>query len=58
MPALGGLNPRAIRTHLKLNKPIYKTTAAYGHFGRQPDGDLFPWERTDLIDDLKAAIAT
>ena len=55
--SLGGLTPRAIRTHLKLNKPIYEKTAAYGHFGRQPDGDLFPWERTDLIDDLKAAIA-
>jgi S-adenosylmethionine synthetase len=55
--ALGGLTPRGIRTHLKLNKPIYEKTAAYGHFGRQPDGDLFPWERTDLIDQLKAAVA-
>ncbi|MDQ3247024.1 MAG: methionine adenosyltransferase [Pseudomonadota bacterium] len=54
---LGGLTPRAIRTHLKLNKPIYEKTAAYGHFGRQPEGDLFPWERTDLIEELKAAIA-
>lgn len=54
---LGGLTPRAIRTHLGLNKPIYRISAAYGHFGRTPDGDTFPWERTDLIDDLKAALA-
>ena len=54
---LGGLTPRSIRTHLGLNKPIYRTTAAYGHFGRKPEGDLFPWERTDLVEDLKAALA-
>ena len=54
---LGGLTPRGIRTHLGLNKPIYRNSAAYGHFGRTPDGDYFPWERTDLIDDLKAALA-
>jgi S-adenosylmethionine synthetase len=54
---LGGLTPRAIRTHLKLNKPIYKKTAAYGHFGRTAEGDFFPWERTDLVDALKAALA-
>jgi S-adenosylmethionine synthetase len=52
---LGGLTPRGIRTHLRLNKPIYSRTAAYGHFGRKADGDLFPWERTDLTDELKAA---
>ena len=46
-----------IRTHLGLNKPIYRATAAYGHFGRQPEGDGFPWERIDLVDDLKAAVA-
>jgi S-adenosylmethionine synthetase len=55
--SLGGLTPRAIRTHLGLNKPIYRTSAAYGHFGRTPDGDLFPWEKTDLVDALKAALA-
>jgi S-adenosylmethionine synthetase len=54
---LGGLTPRAIRTHLGLNKPIYRKTAAYGHFGRTPEGDFFPWERTDLVEDLKAALA-
>ncbi|HVM22337.1 MAG TPA: methionine adenosyltransferase [Sphingomicrobium sp.] len=54
---LGRLTPRGIRTHLGLNKPIYQKTAAYGHFGRKAEGDLFPWERLDLVDDLKAAIA-
>ncbi|MFC4256961.1 methionine adenosyltransferase [Altererythrobacter xixiisoli] len=54
---LGGLTPRGIRTHLGLNKPIYAQTAAYGHFGRKAEGDSFPWEKTDLVDDLKAALA-
>ncbi|MHA3792662.1 methionine adenosyltransferase [Sphingomonas sp. YL-JM2C] len=54
---LGGLTPRGIRTHLGLNKPIYRRTAAYGHFGRKAEGDHFPWERTDLVDKLKAALA-
>jgi S-adenosylmethionine synthetase len=54
---LGGLTPRGIRTHLGLNKPIYRRTAAYGHFGRKAEGDFFPWERTDLVEDLKAALA-
>ena len=54
---LGGLTPRGIRNHLGLNKPIYSRTAAYGHFGRKPDGDFFPWEKTDLADKLKAALA-
>jgi S-adenosylmethionine synthetase len=53
---LGGLTPRGIRTHLELNKPIYKKTAAYGHFGRKAEGDFFPWEKTDLVEDLKAAL--
>jgi S-adenosylmethionine synthetase len=53
---LGGLTPRGIRVGLGLNKPIYGVTAAYGHFGREPEGDLFPWERTDLADALKAAL--
>ena len=54
---LGRLTPRGIRTHLGLNKPIYLATAAYGHFGRKPEGDLFPWEKTDLVEDLNAALA-
>ena len=53
---LRGLTPRAIREHLALNKPIYRKTAAYGHFGRAAEGDLFPWERTDLVEDLRAAV--
>jgi S-adenosylmethionine synthetase len=52
---LGGLTPRGIRLGLGLNKPIYQKSAAYGHFGRLAEGDFFPWERTDLADDLKAA---
>jgi S-adenosylmethionine synthetase len=55
-PELGGLTPRAIRTHLGLNKPIYRRTAAYGHFGRDAEGDYFPWEKTDLADRLKGAL--
>jgi S-adenosylmethionine synthetase len=53
---LGRLTPRGIRTHLGLNKPIYEATAAYGHFGRSAEGDRFPWERLDLVEDLKAAV--
>ncbi|WP_033074118.1 methionine adenosyltransferase [Sphingopyxis sp. MWB1] len=55
LPQLVRLTPKGIRTHLGLNKPIYRQTAAYGHFGRQSNGDAFPWERTDLVDKLKAA---
>ena len=55
---LGGLTPRGIRTHLNLNRPIYEPTAAYGHFGRAADGDYFPWERLDLVEDLKEAVGT
>ena len=48
------LRPRGIRTHLGLNKPIYARTAAYGHFGREPDKDGgFSWEKTDLVAALK-----
>ncbi len=51
------LTPRGIRTHLGLNKPIYERTAAYGHFGRHPEADGgFSWEKTDLVDALKAAL--
>ena len=52
------LSPRGIREHLKLNRPIYARTAAYGHFGRAPDGDGgFSWEKTDLADELRAALS-
>ena len=51
---VNGCTPRAIREHLKLNRPIYARTAAYGHFGRTPDSDGgFSWEKTDLIGELK-----
>ena len=51
---IGGATPRAIREHLKLNRPIYARTSAYGHFGREPDADGgFSWEKTDLTDELK-----
>ncbi|MBA4751290.1 MAG: methionine adenosyltransferase domain-containing protein, partial [Sphingopyxis sp.] len=57
IPQLVRLTPKGIRTHLGLNKPIYRQTAAYGHFGRTSEGESFPWERTDLVDQLKAALA-
>lgn len=45
------LTPKGIIEHLKLKRPIYRKTAAYGHFGRNdPD---FTWERTDQVDVLK-----
>ena len=51
------LRPTSIRRALKLNRPIYRRTAAYGHFGRAPDKDGgFSWERTDLADALKRAL--
>ncbi|WP_163846922.1 methionine adenosyltransferase [Pseudooceanicola aestuarii] len=51
------LTPRGIREHLSLNRPIYQRTAAYGHFGREPEADGgFSWERTDLVEALKKAI--
>jgi S-adenosylmethionine synthetase len=52
------LSPTGIRRKLDLNKPIFARTSAYGHFGRQPDADGgFSWEKTDLVDDLKSALA-
>jgi len=47
------LRPGAIIRDLDLRRPIYRQTAAYGHFGR--DDILFPWERTDKADALKKA---
>lgn len=50
------LSPRGIREHLQLSRPIYERTAAYGHFGRQPDNDGgFSWEKLDLVEPIKAA---
>jgi len=54
---IGGGTPRGIREHLGLNRPIYARTAAYGHFGREPDADGgFSWEKTDLVEQLKALV--
>jgi S-adenosylmethionine synthetase len=51
---LMNLSPRGIRQHLQLNKPVYARTAAYGHFGREPDADGgFSWEKTDLVPELQ-----
>jgi len=52
------LTPRGIIKCLDLLKPIYRSTAAYGHFGRDPGNDgSFSWERTDKAETLKAALS-
>jgi S-adenosylmethionine synthetase len=57
LQAVMNLSPRGIREHLGLNKPIYARTAAYGHFGRNPEPDGgFSWERIDLADKLRAEL--
>jgi S-adenosylmethionine synthetase len=57
LPELFPLRPTNIRRTLKLSRPIYRRTAAYGHFGRAPEKDGgFSWERTDLADSLKRAL--
>src|SRR6187399_766604 len=51
------LSPRGIREHLKLSRPVYERTAAYGHFGRQPDNDGgFSWEWLDLVEPIRAEL--
>src|SRR5688572_11732054 len=56
LPEIFRLTPTNIRRTLKLNRPIYRRTAAYGHFGRAPDKDGgFSWEKTDLAGQLKSA---
>lgn len=51
------LSPRGIREHLKLSRPIYARTAAYGHFGREPEADGgFSWEKLDLVAPLQKII--
>ena len=57
LPKVMDLSPRGIREHLGLSRPIYARTAAYGHFGREPDADGgFSWERLDLVDAIKSAL--
>ena len=50
------LRPAALVAELNLRRPIYKATAAYGHFGRVPSDDTFPWEQINRVDDLKSAL--
>jgi S-adenosylmethionine synthetase len=47
--------PAAIIKTLDLRRPIYRKTAAYGHFGRAPENGFFPWERVDRVDALRRA---
>lgn len=57
IPTCMDLSPRGIREHLGLNRPIYERSAAYGHFGREPDAQGgFSWEKTDLASKIAAAI--
>jgi S-adenosylmethionine synthetase len=57
LPELFRLTPTNIRRTLKLNRPIYRRTAAYGHFGRAPDKNGgFSWEKTDLADAIRRAV--
>jgi S-adenosylmethionine synthetase len=57
-PEFVRLSPRGIRERLGLNRPIYARTSAYGHFGRDPEEDGgFSWERLDLVDSLRSALA-
>ncbi len=57
LPELFRLTPTNIRRTLKLSRPIYKRTAAYGHFGRAPDKDGgFSWEKTDLAAAIRSAV--
>ena len=52
------LRPAAIIRTLDLKRPIYRETAAYGHFGRPAENGFFPWERIDRIETLKRAATT
>ena len=47
--------PAGIIKTLQLKRPIYQATAAYGHFGRNPVNGLFPWEQTNMAEQLRNA---
>jgi S-adenosylmethionine synthetase len=49
------LRPAAIIRDLELRRPIFRPTAAYGHFGREED--TFTWEHTNRVGDLKSALS-
>jgi S-adenosylmethionine synthetase len=51
------LSPKGIIQILDLKRPIYRPTAAYGHFGRTPEEGLFTWEKTDRAAELKQLAA-
>ena len=51
------LTPKGIIQTLDLKRPIYRSTASYGHFGRTPEDGHFTWEKTDRVEDLKKAAA-
>ncbi len=51
------LRPKSIIQTLDLKRPIYRSTASYGHFGRTPENGYFTWEKTDRVEDLKKAAA-
>jgi S-adenosylmethionine synthetase len=54
VPQMLDLSPNGIINHLKLLRPIYQSTAAYGHMGRSPSKNgEFSWERLDLIEEIK-----
>jgi S-adenosylmethionine synthetase len=58
LPEIFRLTPTNIRRTLKLNRPIYRRTAAYGHFGRAPEKDGgFSWERTDIAKEIRGAVS-
>jgi S-adenosylmethionine synthetase len=48
-----GLTPKQIIEHLDLRRPVFRPTAAYGHFGREEDG--FTWELLDHVEDIRSA---
>ena len=57
LPQMFRLTPTNIRRTLKLNRPIYRRTAAYGHFGRAPEKDGgFSWEKIDLVKELRGSV--
>ena len=52
VPMIVGLTPKQIVDSLRLTRPIFRQTAAFGHFGRKE----FPWERTDKVEALRNAV--
>ena len=52
IPLVFGLTPKQIVDTLRLTRPIFRQTAAFGHFGRKE----FPWERTDKVEALRNAV--